>query len=125
MGIRPRVVARSVTSTGTGSLDVQARSAPPVRGTVTQRMFAHQGNKISVIFADFPADLDPEELLEFDALVAETGETSQMNDTAGNRLLHSSLAAEQIDMLSRRLHTCSTTSNVIGPCRLQQRTRSL
>ena len=39
-------------------------------------------------FARFYTDLDPEELLlEFDALVAETGETSQKNDTAGKQVV--------------------------------------
>ena len=43
--------------------------------------------KEDAIFADFHTDLDPEENLEFDALVAETGETSQMNDTAGQQVV--------------------------------------
>ena len=43
--------------------------------------------KEDAVFADFHTDLDPEELLELDALVAETGENSQLNDTTGKQVV--------------------------------------
>ena len=43
--------------------------------------------KQHAVVADFRTDLDPKELLEFDAFVAETGETSQIDDTAGKQIV--------------------------------------
>ena len=41
-----------------------------------------------------------------------------------NSIFRSSRTAEKVGVRSRRLHTCLTTLTMIGPCRLQQGTRS-
>ena len=85
-GTRPRNIARSATSTGTGILHVQARPAPPIGGTDNQRMFAYQGKKMPFSPTSTPISIQ-KSFVEFDALVAETGETSQMSDTAGEQVV--------------------------------------